>query len=586
MKKIIYSFILIFTIGFISCKDYLQETNPNGISSDIYWSTLDETQSALTGVYGAMLNTYVHNIPAQSVRSDLAFPTARTRPVGFGLPFYYQQFNNSSRDIQFEWDACYQVIFRANQVIEGLENLKNITDQARWTQQMAEARFFRGLAHFYLHADYNNGQIIIRNKVPKSLADHNKGVSTSAEVITFFREDLKFAYDNLPAQYANSKDLGRATKGAAATILGTSLLYEKEYDKAAVYFNDVITNPAYGYEIVQNLDLMFTMAGEFNKESILEINYSLDYQLEDSQWDEESFNTRMARYTAPGNLGGGASATDYFTPSAWITNAYATEAMDTKDTRNFVSDGTPTGKKLRSVPLRASSMVALVQDLDTKYYLAANAANINAFANLAFSHFKKYTNHDIVSHEDLTGLTGWKSGKNVTINRLAEVYLMQAECLIKTGKISEALKLMNTIRKRWGLKLLGPTDGSNHDFDGIAYTQTTLMNQLMYVDKPLELSTEGHAMRYIDMRRWGITKQRFDELSKKDFYATNYTYKVTATGANAIRQKALLVAGKTPNATASPAIIEYDITTQNYQDAVHAYFPIPLSEILNNPAVK
>ena len=35
-------------------------------------------------------------------------------------------------------------------------------EQAEWTSQMAQARFFRGLFHYYLYTTFNNGSIYNR----------------------------------------------------------------------------------------------------------------------------------------------------------------------------------------------------------------------------------------------------------------------------------------------------------------------------------------------------------------------------------------------------------------------------------------
>lgn len=576
--KVFLAFVVMFSLH--SCQDYLVELNPNGVSTDIFWSNLDETESSLTGVYSAMLHTYVHDIGTEATRSDMGFPRSRVNPSGNGVPYYHKTFNNGTREIEFQWEACYQVIFRANQVMEGLESLKDKdVDPNRWTLQMAQARFFRGLVHFYLHATFNHGEIIIRDKVPASNEDFNKALSSSQEAISFFREDLRYAYENLPAKYdASPANIGRVTAGTAATILATSHLYQREYNEAIPYLDDVIENPAYGYELVRDMSLLFTSAGEFNAESIFEINYSVDVQIEDSQWDEESFNNRLARSTAPNNRGGGGA--DHFFPTAWITLAYANEPLDTLDARNFVDDGAG-GTRLRNVSLRASSMVALIQDLDTEYYAFPSFAELCSLTSGSFSWYKKYSNHDIATREHEVGLTPWKSGKNLTLNRLAEVYLMRAECSIQTGDIEGALDDMNAVRERWGLQLLGPSDGSNHAFDEINYTAETLMDHLMYVERPLELSIEGHALRSIDLRRWGIAKERFQELAAMDFHTENYSF-INSDGENAACNKGLLLEGL---GSGNTDVKEFELSAQNYIEELHDYLPIPLSEVQNNSSI-
>ena len=577
-KKTGLVLVALMFLTFSCAEDFLEEANPNGISTDIFWSNLEETDATLTSVYGGLLNTWVVNVGAENLRADMAFPRERTRVTGSGVPFYFQQFNNSNQLIGRKWDASYQVVFRANQVIEALEKLEGTVNNDRLVTQMAQARFFRGLMHHYLHGTFNNGQIIIRDRVPQSLEDFNQPVASSDEVIAFIRQDLEYAYDNLPASYPAGNE-GRVTAATAATILANTYLFEADYEAAKPLYKDVIENPAYGRELVTDPALQWTDAGEFNKESLFEIGYSLDYQLEDTQWDEESFNSRLARFTCPQNRGGGGQ--DVFTPVAWLTHEYRQEEMDPLDQRNYVTgdDGQP---RLRTATLRTSAMMAMVDDLDTPYYLQPNAANAANFTRLTFTYTKKYSNHDIVTHENEVGLTPWKSGRNVIVNRLAEVYLNLAECQIQTGEIDEALANINAIRARWGLVLLGPSTDASRTFDGITYDANSLMDRFMFVEKPLELSMEGHAIRAIDLRRWGITKQRFEELAALEFYVENYQY-TTEAGDNATRRESLLGAGPAP--AGATAIEEYDLTAENYNPDVHAYYPIPLSEVQNNSSI-
>ena len=344
-------------------------------------------------------------------------------------------------------------------------------------------------------------------------------------------------------------------------------LYDKNYPEASKYLDDVINNPAYGYRLLEGEEykLLFTSAGDYNAESIFELNYSDKQQTEETQWDEESFYTRWARYSGPGGTYG---AVSYFVPSAWLTNAYENEALDTDDSRNYVSDGKG-GVKLRNVSLRASQNVALVNDENTEYYKSP-AANINyAFGGTVFSIFKKFTNHDLVASENDIAATAWKSGKNVVVYRLADAYLMLAECKLQDGgDVEGAIQLINKIRKRWALKQLDADD-----FDA-----TTLMDHLMYVERPLELNLEGFDTRTIDLRRWGVTKQRFQNLAALDFNLIDYT-----TEAGVKRAASLIKPGLSTDPSNNKITIkEYTEAAANYNESLHSYFPLPLSEVLNN----
>jgi len=522
-----------------------------------------------------LLDHFVLGLAESGARSDEGHPDSRERPNSGGLPWYELRITPGLGGVGRTWDALYNVIWRANQVIEGLNGMdEEFKTEEEWVNQMGQARLLRGLIHFYLHSAYNNGEIIIRDNVPADPSDFSKPVSTSDEVITFFRKDLEYAYQNLPPAF---EEKSRVDGGLAATILGTSYLYSEDYEKAMVFFRDVLNNPEYGYELLQDPSLLFTSAGDFNAESIFEINYTLEQQLEETQWHEESFNNRLARLTGAPNPVGGASD---LVPAAWLTYAYSNEALDTQDLRNYVEDENG-GTRLRNVSLRSSQFIAVVNDDDTEFYQSPAANQILAFNRTLFSFFKKYTNHDIVASENETGATSWKSGKNVVVNRLSDVYLMYAECLLKTGDRDGAIQYINEVRKRWGLVLLGVSDGSAHDFDDIAYTDESLMEHLMNVERPLELSFEGFNVRNNDLRRWGIGKQRYQDLSQQVWHLIDYDY-VNAEGDNAIRRDSFLQAGPSPNVNDFPEIVEFTGAAQNYIEGTSEYLPLPTSEVLNN----
>jgi hypothetical protein len=549
--------------------DFLEETNPNAISASIYWSSLEESESNLTSVYGAMLNNFLYSLDMEAWRSDMAFPKDRDLPYQIGLPWYTKTYNNNVKDYFKSWDAMYQVVFRANQVMEGLNSMdEDLKADERWTQQMAQARFFRGLMHFYLHSNYNGGSVVIRDKNPVTAVEFSKPLSTPTEVQDFFRADLLFAYENLPATF---EEKPRVTAGTAATILGKSYLYSEEYTTAMTYLGDVINNSAYGYKLVEGEDVktLFTSAGDYSSESIFEINYSAGHQTEEGTWDEESFFNRFARWFGPtGSIKGGALVV----PAAWLTYAYSTETINYDDNRNYF-ENEASQLVPSEVSLRASQMIALVNDERSGYYGFPTANEGITFGGTTFSFFKKDTNHDIVSSEEDILETGWQSGKNHVVYRLADVILMYAECLISTGQEDLAIIEINKIRKRWGLILLEAAD-----FD----VSNTLEDHLRHVERPLELSNEGYAERSIDLRRWGIAKERYETLAAMDFNLIGYT---TLRGRN--RNKSLLQEGLSADPTdLTITIKEYEAAAEKYDSGLHDYLPLPTTEELYNQGAK
>lgn len=578
MKLNIFKFLIVIGIipFMVSCDDeFYEKNNLNELSSDSFWNDLNATSRGLTATYSTLMDHAVLGILEEAWRSDMGWPGYGRPTAGYdpGITFYTLNYNNGTPEIGRKWDALYQGIFRANQVIEALDGLQGTVDETEWTSQMAQARFLRGLFHFYLHSTYNNGNIIIRNSVPKTQEDFNTPISPSAEVIEFFRADLEYAYENLPPSY-DSANLGRATAGAAGTILGTSYLYEEEYGLAIPVFDDVINNSKYGYELVRDMNLMFSLEGEHNSESIFEINYNLVHRQDlVSQWNELSHHNRLEKTTELW-LGG----------PAWISDAYRTEVMDVTDDRNYYPDpDSPTGRSLRNVPLRASAMINLVDDEQTLLNQTASVSEnmINESFGWGFALYRKYLNFEL----PVESIVDWKSGKNVTVNRLAEVYLMQAESYIKTGNLNGAIDLINEVRSRWALQLLG-TNGVAPKYDGIVYTAESLMNHLMFIEKPLETSIEGHAVRWIDLRRWGVIKQNLEKLANAEYHLVDYTF-IGVEGGSITRPEAAIRTGNGGVIGPANALVdyEYDVPNNSYDSVTHDYYPIPISEVNTNPSI-
>jgi len=586
MKQLILKLcIFIIPLGIlISCNtdEFLDQKNPNEISKYTYWRNLSETQQGLNAVYQTLHKPEIINKIKEILRSDLGYPGYGRPSPQNTEPFYLHTYNASSDEITEKWQGNYLGIFRANQVIDALNNLEvSDEDLADWTSQMAQARFFRGLFHYYLYTTFNNGEIIIRDFVPITDADYAKSLSPAEDVITFIREDLEYAYANL---YKNGEypdnDVSKVTSGAAATILGTSYLQELDYVTAMPYFNDVINN--HGYSIENDLTKMWTSIGEFNSESILEINFTNDnVRIDLNAFNGDSGTNWLNQQTS--NTRGAVGP-------AWVTNAYKTEQMDPLDSRNYYDDPN-TGLTLRNVPLRCSAMLAVVDDTQTEYYLEPSTSEYGRFNydSWGFSWWKKYQNFDIVSNESQLPGGATYSSKNVVLNRLSEVLLMQAECKIKTGDVNEALDLINQIRKRWGLVLLGTSGSLAGTYDDETYTATSLMQRLMRIEKPLEMSIEGHNIRQLDFQRWKVSdnygfSDRLEELANETYYCVNYTF-INSSGQSQTRGNFPSVVDELPSEPSRTLNYEYKTSALNYNEAIHGQYPIPFAEVNANPNI-
>jgi hypothetical protein len=277
---------------------------------------------------------------------------------------------------------------------------------------------------------------------------------------------------------------------------------------------------------------------------------------------------------------------------------YKKEQPDTSDPTNYVkamgldgeilqnADGEDS-VRLRLYSKRTNWSVALVDDMDMPYYKGTYTARGANFNNGETSYWRKYTNWDIVDNErDFE--PAQRSPINMRLIRLADVYLMYAESLIAGGTndagVDEALIWINKVRRRSALVLLGQNGTGEfpaNDHDGITYNARSLMDHLMYVERPLELSAEGHAIRTLDLRRWGITKQRFESLAVGLYNNDSFKF-IKEDGSNGTRWGSVLVEVATEN-EAHARYVNRSMPANNYIESEHAYWPIPNGEITSNP---
>ena len=133
------------------------------------------------------------------------------------------------------------------------------------------------------------------------------------------------------------------------------------------------------------------------------------------------------------------------------------------------------------------------------------------YNNKEASYLKKFQNWWLERESELS-----ISGINERVIRLADVMLLYAECILNTdGDYTEALVYVNQIRNRAGVELL---DVANYDAD-------SLMEHIMWVERPLELMFEGFDLRWEDPNRWEKLKEQYDLLASKTYITLFYTRK-------------------------------------------------------------
>ena len=542
----LYILLIIAFATFYSCSDeQLDIENPNNLSADSFWASEDDIQQGLIATYAALqLEGLLGGAAASQlpVRSDTGRPNNwNANAIGLNK----LAFNENSDIVKKRWRDCYIGVYRANQVLANLDNI-DLTTQNR-VQIEAETRFLRGFFYYSLYRGYNSGSVIIHTTVPESSEDFYKSPSPAKDVYNLILSDLEFAYNNLPEQYENNQDKGRATWGAAAAMLGKLHINEHNYGVAKDKFQEIITSNL--YSLTANIGDNFDEEHEMNSESIFEVAFSTELKTGTSNGATDgplgSEATSRARTLATTQGGG------YRTimPSYYMTMLFKNDVMDPNNPINANRTGTA------NYSIRASQSIAIADDDNTTLYQRPSNQG-GGYNNFEASYLKKFQNWTLFTESDQS-----ISGINERAIRLADIKLLYAECLLQSeNNIGDAIEQVNDIRHRAGVVLLNLAD----------YNSESLMEQIMWVERPLELMFEGHDTRWEDLTRWGKVQEQYDRLASKRYV---------------LIQKNLYEFDPNihTNFTEETALKEFNDASQAYQPGTHNYFPIPSTEQNSNP---
>lgn len=554
----------------VSCNqdDFLDEVNPNTITTSTFWNSESQFDQALTTVYGALQFRAVSGtlLQHEMIMGDIAGTESWYRPFAFRNLTY----NNGTYYVTDKWNELYIGIFRANQVIQYAESASDVFTDGQRELIEGQARFLRAFYYFQLNNSY--GGAVIHTKIAETKEDFTKPFSSIEEVnSSVIIPDLEYAIASLPEQWTGN-DVGRATWGAASSLLGKVYLYNDQWNKAATLFKEVIDSGIYSLtaDVMDN----FTHENEYNEESIFEVSFSSELNpgapgdaVDDTSTESGAEATSLAQ--ALGQLNFGAYNT--LLPTYYLHELFTSDEMDPNDPQNIG----------RTQSARMSSTIAPIDGDGLYYQLPIGERGGWAFGQSAY--VKKHTNWYHLENEDGNG----RSGINFRHIRLADVYLMYAEAIINdSGDYMTAMEYVDMVRDRAGVKTLaeyvsenGGTFPQFHvsaQVNGsrpmVAPSAETIMTHIQRVERPLELCFEGH--RWKDLVRWGIVQQVFQELRAEEEWREQNKDVLEISGA-----------GVAPLYIRERVRPDFNLSSVNYSSAQHDYFPIPTQEIQTNDQI-
>ncbi len=450
-------FLMLFSLLFVACKKLVEVgPRPGTIQEENLFTTNSSAISMVNGMYVTMssLNGSFVGSNGFGFYTGLAADeftlfsgaAANTRFEGY---FTNTLSANASLEVGHEsWAPLYNLIFRCNAAIKGLEDpAAQVLSPLVRKQLMGEARFLRAFYYFYLVNMYGELPLVTGND---PFINSRLSRSPVDEIYNLIIDDLIFAKGLLSEKYPDatleqvSVERVRPTIWAASALLARVYLYKKKYDLAEATATEVISHSVL-YDTT-NLNSVFL---KNSREAIWQL-----------QPIDNNFNTRDARLYIVPPTGPSASI------PVWISSSLEA-AFEIGDKRAVYGNW-----------------------LDTTIYLVST----NNFDTVVYP-FKYKAN---TQNTAITGGTGFQAMTEYTmVLRLAEQYLIRAEARTQQNNLAGGIADLDVIRKRAGLPLVSVVT------PGIS--QTALLDKILNERRVEFFSEWGH--RWFDLKRSGKLDQ-------------------------------------------------------------------------------
>jgi len=174
--------------------------------------------------------------------------------------------NAQNEIVSVPWDNCYAGIGKCNTVIKYSEEV----DFEKKERLIAEVKFLRAFYYFTLVKAFGDVPLVTEPANSYTGAfEGNKRVST-AEIYALIISDLNEAKQNLPQSYS-ADNLGRATEGAARTLLAKVLMWQNNYGDATAELESVVSSQQ--YSMLDDYSAVFDISNENNEEIIFSVQF-------------------------------------------------------------------------------------------------------------------------------------------------------------------------------------------------------------------------------------------------------------------------------------------------------------------------
>ncbi len=421
----------------MSCgKGFLNVTPNHYLTEGDYYQSDEDFVQAVNAVYGDLQKYIKQAHFLQEGRSDNTTydnfldqgSLGGSRQWGFMDQFVMDA---NARIISDAWSMLYSAIKDCNVPLFYLKQERAELDPDLMKRLEGELRFLR--AYFYFVAVRYWGDIpLILEPINTPEAAFSFTRSSVDEVYKTIVADAEFAESVLPEKYDRS-DVGRATKGAAQTLLAEIFMTRHEYKKAELKLREIMDLGT--YSLLTDYADIFNPANKNNAESIFEVQFK-----EGSEGESSNFMYTFAPRNSAGvviNVAGAAGGAN----------------LPTRDMVHAFEQG---DRRM------AVAIDSFLREGQVVYY-------VNKYNHVSDPSFVR-------TPDD------WP------VYRYADVLLMLAEAINEQGyETGEPFDLLNKIRGRAGLPLRTPGDLPD---------QQTFRKALTH-ERRVEFAFENHRWFYL-----------------------------------------------------------------------------------------
>lgn len=463
-KLLLAAGLLLFSVT--NCqKDFLDRKPPGKLTFEEFFQTEAHAVQATNAVYEQFRIFDCVALPylaCTDILSDDADKgsTANDAPLMNDLDNF--TVDPSSPYVSPVYKGYYRAIARANVAIENIPTVE--MDAALQDRLVGECKFLRAYSYFLLVQWF--GDLPIITKTLQGDEYYAQTRQPKAEVYDQIEADLKDAIAVLPEKDAYAAaDLGRATKAAARGILAKLYMLKQDWEKAEASCMEIINSNK--YSLLPKYADNFLPVGENAAESVFEFQ-AVALNTQQAAGPGSSPYNMVQGVRGNPNLGWG-----FNRPSDNLVSAYENGDPRREATIIYVGEILPDG----------STQVKDNTEIINERY------NQKAW---------------VPSH---SGLQDNGPG-NVRVLRYSDILLLAAEAKNEQGKASEALPLLNQVRKR-------ARGTNNFILPDVTVTDKAMLREKIYKERRVELAMEQH--RWFDLVRWGRAGTVMQAVGKTNF---------------------------------------------------------------------